>query len=400
MKAERLGKHGIKIHGEAMALFRVFLPFFAIHCTEQVYFVYGNALKGYGFSSQATGWILGIFFMAVMASRTFGGWAIENFGVRRTLVWSSLLSFAGCSLLYLKSFAAALFLGRIMAGAAFGVYTMALFSYQSITASDAKRGRDFAIVVCGGILPMATVCPVGEWLLARSMESAFLAIGPALSLVCWWLGKKIVTTPPRGAKKRGGTERWGTYGDLLSSRAFLFLVATGILVSITDAFVVSISLLAAERGVIASYFLVSSAIVAVFVRSAGAKALNRLPRRLVIAPCGMLMAAAALYIALVPSNTSFLIGGVVTGVGIGAAWPLYHALLGDALEIPLRPKGTAVALLIYDLGWFFTPLLIGYASPALGIANTFRAISLFALVSLALMQYLYWAPAAKTRGEG
>jgi MFS family permease len=378
---------------DATALLRVFLPFFAIHCAEQVYFVYGASLAGHGFSPQAIGWILGIFFMSVMASRTFGGWVLENFGAQKTLEWSGIASFAGCMMLYFKTVFAALLLGRILAGIAFGVYTMALFSYQAITTSETKRGRDFAIVVCGGILPMATVSPLGEWLLAGSMENIFLAIGPMFSVICWSLGRRI-GSQARGGKKDIGRERWGTYRELLLSRSFIFLVATGILISIVDAFVVSMSMLAAERGIAASYFMVSSSAVAVLVRLAGAKSLNRLPRARAIAPCGVIMAGSALLLAIAPTNASFLIGGLFTGIGIGAAWPLYHALLSDTLDIPLRPKGTAVALLFYDLGWFLTPLSIGYASPLLGIANTFRAISIFAIILLTLLHFLFWMPSA------
>jgi MFS family permease len=381
----------IKLSRRARALVRVFLPFFAIHCVEGIYFVYGNLLKEYGFSSQATGWILGIFFLSMMASRTFGGWAIENFGVRRTLEWSSAVSVAGCMMFFFKTSIAALFLGRILAGAAFGVYTMALYSYQAMTASEKERGRDFAVMVCGGILPVATICPIGEWLLISSMENLFLSIGPFLSVVCWQLGRKLVD-PAYNPKKKGAGERWGTYGELLSSKAFLFLIATGIMIATVDAFLVSISMLAADKGTVASYFLVSVSVVAVFARAAGAKALNSMPRAVMITPCGMLMAAAALFISLFPSNASFLIGGIVTGLGIGLAWPMYHAIISDTLGLPLRPKGTAVALLIYDFGWFLTPLLIGYVSPVLGIANTFMAISLLALILMALLQFLHWVP--------
>jgi MFS family permease len=380
-----------KLSRGARALASVFLPFFAIHCVEGIYFVYGNLLKRYGFSSQATGWILGIFFLSMMASRTFGGWTIENFGVRKTLEWSSAVSFAGCMMFFFKTSITALFLGRILTGAAFGVYTMALYSYQAMTASEKERGRDFAVMVCGGILPVATICPIGEWLLIGSMENLFLSIGPILSVVCWRLGRKL-GDPAYSPKKKGADEHWGTYGDLLSSKAFLFLIATGILLSMVDAFLLSVSMLAADKGTVASYFLVSVSAVAVFVRVAGAHAINSIPRAVIIMPCGMLMAAAAIFISLFPSNSSFLIGGIVTGLGIGMAWPMYHALISDTLDVHLRPKGTAVALLIYDFGWFLMPLLIGYVSPVLGIASTFMAISLFAMILMALLQFLHWVP--------
>ena len=98
-----------KMSNGPRALLSVFLPFFIMHCVEGIYFVYGSLLKGYGFSPQATGWILGIFFLSMMVSRTFGSWAIENFGVRHTLEWSSFASFAGCAMLFFKASMPSLF---------------------------------------------------------------------------------------------------------------------------------------------------------------------------------------------------------------------------------------------------------------------------------------------------
>jgi MFS family permease len=381
----------VKMSREGRALFGVFLPFFMIHCAEQVYFVYGNLLHGYGFSPQAIGWILGVFFMSVMAARALGSWTIENFGVGRTLVWSSIASFAGCSALFFHESIPLLFFGRVLAGAAFGVYTMGLFTYQAMTVPENTRGKDFALVVSGGILPIATVGPLGEWLLVHSFLSVYLSIGPILSLSCLLLGRKLGSVES-AERKKSAVKHWGTYRELAASRKFVALVATGLLIAIVDAFIVSISILARERGILVSYFMASVSVTAVIVRVAGARALNALPRALVIAPCGMLMAGAALYMSITPSNLSFLVGGILTGLGIGAGWPLYHALIGDILEPALTPKGTAVALLVYDSGWFITPLLVGYASPVLGIAATFGALSLVAIVSLGLLHFLYWVP--------
>jgi MFS family permease len=384
----------IKLSGDIRVMLNLFLPFFAIHCVEQVYYVYGIALHGYGFSSQLTGWLLGIFFLTVMAVRPFGGWALENFGIRRILIWSSFVSFIGCSMLFFKDYASLLFIGRFLMGIAFSVYTMGLFSYQAMTVSEKMRGAMFAIIASGGILPIATVGPIGEWLLINSHTGLYLAIGPILSVICWGFGRKVGQAETQVQKKE---KRWGTYKDIFSSRTFVMLVVTGLMIALVDAVMSCVSIFASERGIVASYFLASLSVTAVIIRVAGAKIVNDIPRAITIAPLGMLIAGAVLLISLVPSNASFLVGGFVFGVGIGISWPIYHALVSDTLEVALRPKGTASALLLYDFGWFVTPVFVGYASPLLGIANTLLVLALFVLLALVLLQFLYWVPFNRAR---
>ena len=385
----------IKLSDNARMLLSLFLPLYAIHCMEQVYFVYGNVLQEMAISPEMTGWLLSSFFIAIMACRTVGGWFLENLGIRRTLQIGSIVGFVGCSVLFVASFeifrgsVGILFLGRVLSGASFGIYSIGIFSYQAITIPEHMRGAVFAIVISGGILPTATITPIGEWLLFGSHLRAYLALGPLLCVACWYFGSKLGTDE---APKRGRRGQWGSYGDLVRSRGFLPLVLTGSVVALIDASMVNISLLAAEKGVAASYFLASCSVAAVIVRVAGARLLNVAPRLVAFAPCGMLMTLAILLVSVVPSGTTFLISGALFGIGIGAAFPMFLALISDTLPQELRPKGMATALLLYDSGWFLTPLIVGYATAAFGVAGTFRLLSLSTLAILAVLQCLYWVP--------
>jgi MFS family permease len=259
---------------------------------------------------------------------------------------------------------------------------------------EKMRGSTFAIIASGGMLPTATVAPLGEWLLLSSHTMLYLSMGPLLCVICWYFGGKVGAPE---VKVKRGEKSWGTYRDLLSSRTFVILCVTGMIIALVDAITVSISLLATERGLVASYYLASASITAVLVRLPGARILNALPRAILLAPCGLLMSAAMLILALSPSNFSFLLGGVFYGAGIGAGWPMLHALLSDTLSVPLRPKGTATALLLYDSGWFLTPIIVGYISPILGIAHTFFALAAFSLSALSLLQIFYWIPAYRAK---
>lgn len=389
----------IKISDNARMLLSLFLPLYAIHCMEQVYFVYGNVLQEMAISPEMTGWLLSSFFIAIMACRAVGGWFLENLGIRRTLQIGSIVGFVGCSVLFVASFEAfrgslaILFLGRVLSGASFGIYSIGIFSHQAVTIPEHMRGAVFAIVISGGILPTATITPIGEWLLLNSHLRAYLALGPLLCVACWYFGSKLGTDKAPTRAKRG---QWGSYGDLVRSPGFLPLVFTGSFVALTDASMINISLLAAEKGIAASYFLASSSVAAVIVRVAGARILNVAPRLVAFAPCGMLMALAILLVSLVPSGAIFLLSGVLFGVGIGAAFPMFLALISDTLPQELRPKGMATALLVYDSGWFLTPLFVGYMTAAFGMAGTFRLLSIVTFAALAALQCLYWIPRFRT----
>jgi MFS family permease len=104
------------------------------------------------------------------------------------------------------------------------------------------------------------------------------------------------------------------------------------------------------------------------------------------------MSLSMILISFFPSNSVLVFGGILFGVGLGAGWPMYQALISDLLEPLLRPKGTATALLLYDIGFFVTPLIVGYFLPRFGTSITFAAIALTAGGILVLLEVFYWLP--------
>jgi len=405
-----------KMSQDVKLLISLFLPFFLIHSVQQVYLTFAILLyQGYGFSYEMTAWIIAMYSLAAMLTRPLGGWLLENFGIRKILVWSGVLSFAGSSLFFVNESAAMLLIGRALggaafgigriepatillvgrafSGAAFGIYSMGLFSHQALCVSEKRRGAMFSLLVVGSILPMGAVAPLGEWLLYNSQVLLYLAIGPALSVLCCVFGGRVRATETQQAARGGGEKKsWGTYSELFASRSFLFLIITGTLIALVDALIIKLSLLTVDKGLIISYFFASVSVTALIVRVPCASLLNSLPRVPLLAPSGILMALSMIVVSFMPSNGSLVVGGILFGVGLGAGWPMYHAIISDLLEPLLRPKGTATALLLYDIGFFASPLIVGYFLPRLGTSGTFGGIALAAGGALALLGVFYWLP--------
>ena len=64
----------------------------------------------------------------------------------------------------------------------------------------------------------------------------------------------------------------------------------------------------------------------------------------------------------------------------------------EVLPPPLRPKGTALALLLYDAGWAVTPILVGYMTPYLGRGTSFFALAIITFAALTVLTIFYWLP--------
>jgi len=414
-----------KMSQDVKLLTSLFLPFILIHCVQQIYLTYAILLyHGYGFSYETTGWIIAVYSLAAMLTRPFGGWLLENFDIRRILVWSGVLSFIGCLLffanesltmllvgralsgaafgVYLIEPATLILIGRALSGAAFGIYSMGLFSHQALCVSEKRRGAMFSLLVVGSVLPMGVVAPLGEWLLHNSQVMLYLAIGPVLSVLCCFFGGRVnVSAVPVATRGGGGSEKnWGSYRELFSSRAFLFLIITGMAIALVDALTVTLSLLTAERGLVISFFFATVSVTALVVRLPCASLLNSLPRVPLLVPCGILMSLSMIVVSSFPSNGALVLGGILFGAGLGAGWPMYQALISDLLEPVLRPKGTATALLLYDIGFFVSPLIVGYFLPRLGTGGTFATVALVAGGVLVLVEMFFWLPFFRFRSKG
>ena len=370
-------------------LFSIFAAYYAMHCVEMVYFVYGNVLESYGFNPQATGIALGSFFIAIMLSRPVGGWVIENLGIRRSMIFGGVLALVGCSALVFTQNLYVICAGRVMGGLAFGIFTMGVFSYQSLVTTPKNRGRVIALTATGGVLPTATVTPFGEWLLRGGHTTPYLAIGPLFSALCLLLGIK---TPKINAARDSDIRAWGSYRDLLRHKPFIMLTATSTMMALADASVSSISLFSADYGIPASYFMISFSVGALLTRSLGSQIINSLPRPFFLAPFGMLMAATLAIVSVIPSRASFIICGSLFGVGIGGGFPTMLASLIDVLPAELRPKGMATALFMFDMGWSATPIIVGYMTPHLGRGRSFLTLALIVFAVLTGLMVFYWLP--------
>ena len=374
----------------------VFLAYYGINCLSNVYFVFGPFYSASGASPRAVGLFLSIFYMAMIVCRPLGSWTMERLGIRRALIGSSIISAAAAAGIALSlSDPAILLIFRAISGISASVFIVATIAYQSMILDARSRGIGFALFTTGSMLPMATIVPLSEFLLKMGHSNYYLWLPVFVALICLAISLGVRDISAETQEK----PVWGTYKNMLCCPGVKTLYLTAFLTSLADGATLCAAALAEDRGVPVSWFMISVAVAAVIIRTAGFRTMDNIPRILLAAPAAGLMGVSLLCLSFSSSWISFVIFGLAFGFGIGAGFPTDLSIIGDLLSIEYHPKATGSLLLAIDLGWVVTPLVFGSISPLLGASGAFRLIGILVLAGSSAMQYFCWMPLRRSLKE-
>jgi len=375
---------------QARQIILVFLAYYGVNCFANIYFIFGPLYQQYGATPRQVGFFMGVSFLAMIVCRPFGSLIMERIGMRRALIGGSLLCAAtGAGMaLSLRNTGALLFF-RALSGVSISVYCVAAVSYQSMALDEETRGKGLALFATASIIPMATVVPFAEWLLRQGWTNLYIWLPVAVSCGCLVVSLAVSDGTSATVKRQ---KAWGRYADLFRVRGVKALYLTCFLMSIADGSTSCAAELAAEKAIPVSYFMVTVALAAAFIRTVGYRLMDRVPRMLLAAPAAALMGVSLVCMTFTNSTALFAVFGLTYGLGIGMGFPTDLALVGDLLPVEYHPKATGSLLLATDCGWFITPIIFGYISPLLGAGGSFRLIGTAVAVASMAVCFLIWRP--------
>ena len=349
----------------------------AIFSCPNVFFMFAPYMTLKGSPPELTGILVGAFYAATTLIRPVGGWIVERVGIRRTLAVSSAL----CSVSALFKFVTVSFLPllviRFAMGCFFGIFVVALTTYQSLVIPEAVRGKAFAIISIGSISCLFTVTPLAEWLLSQGMPELFLAMPVCTTAICVVLSLRLPPINFENSKESG----WGTRRELYDGTPFWRMVTSCMLFAICDASIVYISALTIAMGLAPSCFMVANGLGAVTIRVLGKEFFNKHPRHVFAGPSLLLMAVFLYFTAMAPNNFWLFVFGFVNGVGVGYGYPAHLAMIGDLAPARLRAKASSLVYFCNDVSWFILPVYVGFLTPYAGEVGAFKSLALFSAVS-------------------
>lgn len=328
------------------------------------------------------GWMVSIFYIVSVASRLFLGGAVAALGFRKMFLAAGVLAVASSVAIAAvgANFWPA-FLARAVLGLASSMFQIALGTYQAVAFTPHERGQAFSLIMAGGLAPMMTIVPFGDWLLLRGFSGVYILLPLALCVMAALVTPAIpglaeahVGASPDRARGQSANPFRGL-GECLTIPAFRLAVLSIFLFGVTDAASSFMSPMTASFGLMASFFLSSNAVVGVCVRLFLGHVLDRFPRWLMAAPA-TLITAGTLYLASVgPTDVSLIVLGLIFGVGMGFGFPLHLALVSDSVPMRLQPQAVSISWFIMGFDFAAVPLLTGLMSDLFGPVAAFRIVS-------------------------
>jgi MFS family permease len=384
------------MHQHRILLFRIVLATFGIYAFTEVYYLFANYLAELGMSSARAGVLVGAFFASTILCRPFGGVITERLGVRRTMIAAACLCGAGSlGLLGAGTSFPAIFAARVVMGAGFSLFLVALATYQGLAIPEQVRGSFFALTCVGSIAPLFTILPTAEVLLFSGHVRLYLGLAPLAAVLCFAMSFSLEPLDASGALPKN----WGTFAELMGSRGYPTLLLSALCFSLPDAAIVYVARMASEAGLSPSAFMIPVALAAIGVRVFGRDLLDRIPRTSVAAPAFALMGVALFGASYGASTFVLAFFGTLYGVGVGYAHPIHLALVSDIAAPSLRAKGTSLLYLTMDIAWFVVPLGLGFLGGITGLPDAFRAAA-FVTLGAAVGIHLLWLRVEKTRSVG
>jgi MFS family permease len=365
----------------------------AIYSYSNVFFLFAPYLAIMDFSSESAGILVGAFYAATSLVRPVSGWIVERAGIRRTLVVSALLCLGAAFFKFATASFWPLLLIRLAMGGAYGVFIVALTTYQALVIPEEARGAAFAIVTLGALFCLFTVVPLADWLLRHRLPSLFLTIPLCAAALCVVLSYRLPPLPVGSAWGNGETD-WGSWGELYRDTPFWRIVTSCALFGLCDASIVSLPALILAMGLKTTSFVVASGLGALTMRTLGRKFFNRYPRYVFAGPSLAVMAFFLYLTTAAAGNLQLAACGLFYGVGMGYGFPAHLALVGDLAPARLRAKSSALVHFCYDASWFVLPVYIGFATSRLGAMGAFRLLALACVLSGAGVTVM-WARYAK-----
>ncbi len=357
------------------AYFLMSLSFYLLLATLPIY-----VTEILGEDKSKVGYIIGVYSLAALAIRPFGGYALDAYG-RKPIFLAALIFFVAVSASYLLSYSFFILLViRIFHGITWGIVTTGGATIAADIIPEQKRGEGLGyfglmITLAMAIGPMAglkILGPVGSW----SFDRLFMAslITSALALL---LSLQVQYSTVR--RKSAGIRFSDFVETRVTSLAFVMLI-----VAVSYAGIISFITLYAQELDIAqagSFFLAYAVGVAILRPFAG-KFMDQRGPKLLMASSFCLYIIGFLLLSRIEGEIGFLLSAFIIGLGNGIIMPTAQAMVVNMVSAEQRGIANATLYSALDLGIGLGSVALGYLTEVFSIATMYLFCGLMMIVPI------------------
>jgi predicted MFS family arabinose efflux permease len=375
-----------------LANFFLFGGFFVLLSTLPVY-----AVDELHAQEQQVGLVIGIFTMASVLMRPYGGLLVDQLDRKTILVWtiglylaSTIGYFAAMSFLLLLAI-------RLLHGGAFGMATTALGAAVNDIIPPAKRGEGLGYFGTSNMLAMVVGPAFGLWVV-QSLSYTWLFLFCGLFVLISLVLIMRVKFPKKANPSPTMRIRLTDWGKMIERKAFSYSMPIIGFAMVFGGIVSFISLYAAELGDadMAGGFYFFYALALVIARLLSGRLFDRKGPDSVVYPSIACYVIGLICMAMAEDQALFYTAGAFIGAGYGSIQPCLQAMVISKVTAARRGAATATFFIAADVGIGVGSFLLGMIAAWLG----YRGMFLFALFFVAASALLYWKARREETGSG
>lgn len=360
---------------------------FSAYSCISVFFLFPLVLQLKGFEPLAIGGAWIIFEFVLLGTRGWVNRWLTDRGSRPGMILGSIVLAAGVAVLSADLPYPMILLGRSMMGAGWGLFYIATTLHQARVLPSHLIGRGFGLAGLAPLLPQLGLIPLAEWIVRQGSPGFLYALsftGCVLAAVfSWKLSPAKFPLQPHLPLGECLRESW-------SNRSLRALLLSGSLFAFSAAgFMPYVANAATEWGISGSSFLWPQALSAIVTRLLFGGWVDRYGKKLLF-PSFFCIALGTMISMIGGTACTFVIGGLLHGLGMGLTYPLLYSLVARASDERSRTALFTLFGTFIDLLWAVAPLAAAAMAQALGFGTVLRGSSLLIAGFVAWMWYAVW----------
>lgn len=360
----------------------IFLTFYGLVTTLPLF-----AINELSRSDEDAGLLLSIFLLSAIIVRPFTGKLLDIFDKRKMLL-TSLAIYTFCTILYIfiEPFGLLLVL-RFFQGIWFSIATTATGSIAADIVPPERRGAGLGYFVMSTNLSIVLGPLVGLFVVQHfNYELLFLTL--SVSLILGSLTALTVRLKPEEQFKSEDRSLKFTWNDLFERKSMPIAIVACI-TSFSYASVLSfVSIYSEQKGLIeiATFFFAVYAAAMIISRPFTGRIFDMKGPSYIIIPGFILFGGGLLLLSFINGPLSFLLSGVLIGLGYGALVPSLQTKAVQDAGPHRSGYGTATFFTLFDFGMAIGSYALGLIASSFGYENLYLTAAL--VIILALLTYL------------
>ncbi|WP_019154111.1 MFS transporter [Robertmurraya massiliosenegalensis] len=367
------------------ANFFLTLVFFLLMVTIAVY-----AVDEYDATTSQAGLVTGIFIIGTLIGRLFIGRTIDIIGRKRTLIIGLILFTITTLLYYVHLGIGFLLFNRFIHGMTLGMASTACGTIIAQIIPKNRKGEGIGYFSMSATLATAIGPFIGLYMSQHTSFQMIFALCLAVGILS--LVTSFFIYVPKVEMSHSDTDKKGLkLSDFIEPKAIPIAFITLAIAFCYSSVLSFINFYAIEVDLVsaASFFFIAYSAAVLISRPFTGRLMDMRGANFVMYPAFIIFAAGLLLLSQTSNSFTFLLAGVLIGLGFGNMQSCTQAVAVKLTPVHRMGLATSTFFIFLDAGLGFGPYILGFIIPLTGYSTLYIILGIFVLASSILYYFMH-----------